>query len=90
MHMTAVRQAPEPHSLRKSLALHLAPGVLLTLGFLLAAPVVNRAGGSSYLALLLRIPLVFVPFEVGVLLVDFLLDASVVGDLLFAENSSGE
>ena len=36
--------------------------------FLLAAPVVNRAGGSSYLALLLCIPLILVPFEAGVLL----------------------
>jgi membrane protease YdiL (CAAX protease family) len=38
------------------------------LAFLFAAPAVNRSGGSSYLALLLCIPLILVPFEVGVLL----------------------
>jgi membrane protease YdiL (CAAX protease family) len=66
--MTEVLQTPERHSLRRALILHLAPGALLTFAFLLAAPVVNRAGGSSYLALLLCIPLILVPFEVGVLL----------------------
>jgi membrane protease YdiL (CAAX protease family) len=66
--MTEVLQTPERHSLWRTLILHLAPGALLTFAFLLAAPVVNRAGGSSYLALLLCIPLILVPFEVGVLL----------------------
>jgi membrane protease YdiL (CAAX protease family) len=59
---------PERHSLVRTVVLHLAPGAFLTLAFLLAAPAVNRAGGSSYLALLLCIPLVLVPSEVGVLL----------------------
>jgi CAAX protease family protein len=68
--MTEAWQTPERYSLRRTLLLHLAPGALLTLAFLLAAPVVNRAGGSSYLALLLCIPLILVPFEVGVLLVE--------------------
>lgn len=66
--MTEVLQTPERHSLWRTLILHLAPGALLTSAFLIAAPVVNRAGGSSYLALLLCIPLILVPFEVGVLL----------------------
>jgi len=66
--MSEVLQTPKRHSLWKTLILHLAPGALLTVAFLLAAPVVNRAGGSNYLALLLCIPLILVPFEVGVLL----------------------
>ena len=67
--MTEPWQAAERHSLATSVALHLAPGALLAIVFLLLAPAVNRAGGSSYLAILLCIPLVLVPFEVGVLLV---------------------
>ena len=63
-------QVPERYSLRKTLFLHLAPGVLFTLVFLLAAWLMNRAGGSTYLALILCIPLVLVPCEVGVLVVE--------------------
>jgi uncharacterized protein len=58
------------HSLAKTLVLHLGPGALLTIVFLLITPAVNRAGGSGYLALLLCIPLVLVPVEVGILLVE--------------------
>jgi membrane protease YdiL (CAAX protease family) len=67
--MTEEWQAPERYSLRKTLFLHLAPGVPCTLAFLLAALPVNRAGGSTYLALLLCIPLLLV-CEVGVLIVE--------------------
>jgi len=63
-------QIPERYSLRKTLFLHLAPGVPFTLAFLLAAWRVNRAGGSTYLALILCIPLILVPCEVGVLIVE--------------------
>lgn len=63
-------QMPERYSLRKTLFLHLAPGVPFTLAFLLAAWLVNRAGGSTYLAVILCIPLVLVPCEVGVLFVE--------------------
>jgi membrane protease YdiL (CAAX protease family) len=58
-------QIPECYSLRKTIFLHLAPGVPFTLAFLLAAWFMNRAGGSTYLALLLCIPLLLV-CEVGV------------------------
>src|SRR5512136_1404997 len=66
--MTEEWQIPERYSLGKTLFLHLAPGVPFTLAFLLAALPVNRAGGSTYLALILCIPLVLVPCEVGVLI----------------------
>jgi membrane protease YdiL (CAAX protease family) len=68
--MTEVWQIPERHSLRKTLFLHLAPGVPFTLAFLLAAWLLNRTGGSAYLAIILCIPLVLVPCEVGVLLLE--------------------
>lgn len=68
--MAEARHAAEHHSLGRTLALHLAPGILLTFVFFLAAPVVNRAGGSSYLALLLCIPLVLLPIELSILLVE--------------------
>lgn len=63
-------QIPERHSLRRSLFLHLAPGVPFTLAFLLLAEPVNRAGGSTYLAIILCIPLILVPCEVGVLIAE--------------------
>lgn len=62
-------QAPERYSLRKTIFLHLAPGVPCTLAFLPAAWLVNRASGSTYLALLLCIPLLLA-CEVGVLIVE--------------------
>jgi membrane protease YdiL (CAAX protease family) len=67
--MTEAWQAPERYSLRKTVFLHLAPGVPCTLAFLPAAWLVTRAGGSTYLALLLCIPLLLV-CEVGVLIVE--------------------
>ena len=66
--MTETWQIPERHSLRRSLFLHLAPGVPFTLAFLLLALPVIQAAGSTYLALVLCIPLTLVPCEVGVLL----------------------
>jgi len=66
--MTETWQIPERHSLRRSLFLHLAPGVPFTLAFLLLALPVIQAAGSTYLALVLCIPLILVPCEVGVLL----------------------
>lgn len=62
-------QTPERYSLRKTIFLHLAPGIPFTLAFLPAAWLMNRAGGSTYLAILLCIPLLLV-CEVGVLIVE--------------------
>jgi len=67
--MTEEWQAPERYSLRKTIFLHLAPGIPCTLAFLPAAWLVNRAGGSTYLALLLCTPLLLV-CEVGILIVE--------------------
>jgi membrane protease YdiL (CAAX protease family) len=66
--MNSYRETCAPHPLGKSLALHLVPGALLTIVFLFIASAVNRICGSSYLALLVCIPLVLVPVEAGVLI----------------------
>lgn len=67
--MTEEWQTTERYSLWKTIFLHLAPGVPCTLAFLPVAWLVNRAGGSTYLALLLCIPLLLV-CEVGVLIIE--------------------
>jgi membrane protease YdiL (CAAX protease family) len=63
-------QIPERHSLGQSVFLHLAPGVPFTLAFFLAAWLLNRTGGSAYLAIILCIPLVLAPCEVGILILE--------------------
>lgn len=68
--MTEEWQFPERHSLRKSLLLHLAPGVPFTFAFFLAAWLLNRVGGSPYLAIILCIPLVLTPLEMGILFIE--------------------
>jgi len=68
--MTEAWQFPERHSLRKSLFLHLAPGVPFTLAFFLAAWLLNRVSGSPYLAIILCIPLVLAPVEIGILFIE--------------------
>jgi membrane protease YdiL (CAAX protease family) len=47
--------------------LHLFPGVPFTVAFFLLVPLLTRQGGSSYLALLICIPLFLLPVELGLL-----------------------
>ena len=65
--MTEEWQFSERHTPGKSLFLHLAPGIPFTLAFFLAAWLLNRAGASPYLAIILCIPLVLAPVEIGIL-----------------------
>lgn len=62
-------QNPDRHSLRKTVFLHLLPGIVFTLGFIPAAWFANQAGAPIYLALLVSIPLLLI-CEVGVLIVE--------------------
>ncbi len=55
------------HTIGRSAALHLLPGVPFTLAFFLLAPLLARHGGSYYLALLICIPLFLLPVQVGLL-----------------------
>jgi uncharacterized protein len=59
---------PEQHSIGRAVVLHLLPGALITLFFALAAPVARGLGLPSLLAILLAIPFVLIPFELGYLL----------------------
>ena len=59
---------PEQHSIGRSVVLHLLPGALITLFFALTAPVARGLGFPSLLAILVAIPFVLIPFELGYLL----------------------
>jgi uncharacterized protein len=64
----ASQRAPEQHAIGRSVVLHLLPGALITLFFALTAPVARGLGFPSLLAILLAIPFVVIPFELGYLL----------------------
>jgi uncharacterized protein len=63
-----VTKAIQKHTLLESLLYHLVPGVLIGAGYFLLAPLVQRAGYPSVMALILTAILILVPFEIGVLL----------------------
>jgi membrane protease YdiL (CAAX protease family) len=63
----ASEQAIQPHSVWHSIILHLLPGVLLLIFFVIAAPIVENLGLPLRFAPLLGILLVLIPFELGVL-----------------------
>ena len=61
-------QDKQPHSVCRSILLHLLPGTLILLLFVLAVPVVKSLSLPVRFATLLCIYLVLIPFELGVLL----------------------
>ena len=56
------------HSVARTLVLHLLPGALITLFYVVAAPVVRGLGFPSLMAFFLAILFVLIPFELGYLL----------------------
>ena len=60
--------APQPLSAGRALGLHLGPGVLAAAFFVVAAPLLVRAGFPPVWGLLLAVLLVVVPVELGALL----------------------
>jgi uncharacterized protein len=66
------RPSPEPVTpqlaLPQLIALFLIPGALTTIAYVIFAPFIERAGFPPLAALLLAIPLVLVPIELGVML----------------------
>ncbi len=52
----------------QSIVLHVLPGVLILVFFVIAAPLLDSLGAPSFLALLLAIAFVLIPFELGFLL----------------------
>jgi penicillin V acylase-like amidase (Ntn superfamily) len=63
-----VEPGVQQHSIVRSIVLHLLPGVLILVFFVIAAPLLNGLGTPSFLALLLAIAFVLIPFELGYLL----------------------
>lgn len=59
---------PNQHSLRQSLTLHLLPGALGSLAFVLCAPFFLAKGYPTILAFLIAASLVITPFQLGYLL----------------------
>lgn len=62
------RTSPDQHHLGRSVVLHLLPGVAITVFYVLFAPVAIRWGFPPVFSLLVAIPLVLVPMELGYLL----------------------
>ena len=56
------------HSVARTVVLHLLPGALTTVFYVLAAPVVRGFGFPSLMAIFLAILFVLIPFELGYLL----------------------
>lgn len=57
----------EQHSLPRSIMLHLFPGVLIAVFYFLTVQPVQTLGFPSYMALLLAIPVVLLPVQLGYL-----------------------
>ncbi len=58
----------EQHSVLRTVVLHLLPGALITVFYLVVAPVVRNLGFPTLMAIFLAILLVLLPFELGYLL----------------------
>ncbi len=57
----------QPHSVWQSIILHLLPGVLLLVFFIMAVPFVEHLGLPLRFATILGVILILIPFELGVL-----------------------
>jgi membrane protease YdiL (CAAX protease family) len=58
----------QQHSLIQSITLHLLPGICILVAFVVLAPILDRLGFSSTMALFIVIGGVLVPVELGILL----------------------
>jgi hypothetical protein len=56
------------HTLIESLLFHLAPGIMIGVGYLFIAPLTLKSGYPSVMALALAAILVLIPIELGLLL----------------------
>ena len=68
MNNSKSNKTKDQHSLVKSIILHVTPGVLVTLVFLLLKPLLDSTGYPPLLAFLLAILLIDIPFMLGVML----------------------
>ena len=58
----------EQHSILQTVILHLLPGVLVLLFYIIIAPIIVRLGFPSLFASILSFGFVLIPFELGYLL----------------------
>ncbi|MCG8513595.1 MAG: CPBP family intramembrane metalloprotease [Halanaerobiales bacterium] len=58
---------PEQHSIKKTAILHLLPGLLLLLFFIIMAPLLHKLGLPSMFTIYLAALLILIPFELGYL-----------------------
>jgi len=68
MKASAANQPFHQHALGKSFLLHIAPGVLVTVVFLVLKPMLDSTGYPPLLAFLLAVLLIDIPFMLGVML----------------------
>ncbi|MFC1879431.1 lysostaphin resistance A-like protein [Chloroflexota bacterium] len=61
-------QSNDQHSLMKSFLMHVLPGILVTVAFLLLKPLLDSSGYPPLLAFLLAVLLIDIPFMLGVML----------------------
>jgi len=60
---------PLQHTIARSVGLHLLPGLLILIFYVITAPIIEILGYPAFMALLLAIAFVLIPFELGYLLV---------------------
>jgi membrane protease YdiL (CAAX protease family) len=63
-----MNQPLQHHSPWQSVGLHLIPGALLTVFYVLVTPLLNKAGFPAFMSLLLAILVILIPVELGILL----------------------
>ena len=68
MNNSTLSQSSDQHPLVKSFLLHVTPGVLVTVVFLLLKPLLDSTGYPPLLVFLLAVLLVDIPFMLGVML----------------------
>ena len=67
-HMPGNEKDIEQHSLLKSVILHLLPGILIFLFFIILTPILTEKGFPTLFCLFLAVMLVLIPFELGYIL----------------------
>ncbi len=64
-HILGNEKEIEQHSLLKSIILHLLPGILIFLFFIIFTPILTEKGFPTLFCLFLAVMLVLIPFELG-------------------------
>ena len=66
--VAALHGDAEQHSLGRTVVLHLLPGVLLLVWFVIAGPLAENLGAPAFLVIIVGIGAIIIPFELGYLL----------------------